>query len=272
MSDLIIREYGSDVEPVIILHGGPAAVEDVAPLARELGKRWHALEPLQRGSGSVPLEVRTHVQDLDDVIRERCSGRRPILVGHSWGAMLGLAYAATHPTNISALVLIGCGTFSLTARLEFQARLDAQLTEADRALIAQLQNGEADQDRCFAALGRLMTQVYGYNLEEIPDVVVDALAYEETWADMLRLQRDGVYPAAFSAITVPVLMLHGQADPHPGRLIRDDLQKYIPQLEYIELPHCGHSPWLERLAKQSFFDLLNTWVAMQFQRIAHEGG
>src|SRR5437016_5192555 len=71
--------------------------------------------PYQRGSSSRPLTVATHVQDLDDLIRERCAGRPTVLVGHSWGAMLALAYAADHPTSAAALVLIGCGTFSPAA-------------------------------------------------------------------------------------------------------------------------------------------------------------
>ena len=36
---------------------------------------------------------------------------------------------------------------------------------------------------------------------------------------MLRLQTEGIYPASFAAIKVPVLMVHGTFDPHPGRLI-----------------------------------------------------
>jgi hypothetical protein len=36
---------------------------------------------------------------------------------------------------------------------------------------------------------------------------------------MLRLQTEGIYPAAFAAIKVSVLMVHGTFDPYPGRLI-----------------------------------------------------
>jgi hypothetical protein len=32
MTDLVVREYGSGIESVITLHGGPAAAGDVAPL------------------------------------------------------------------------------------------------------------------------------------------------------------------------------------------------------------------------------------------------
>jgi len=39
----------------------------------------------------------------------------------------------------------------------------------------------------------------------------------------VQLQEAGVYPAAFAAITSPVLMLHSTYDPHPGQMIRASL-------------------------------------------------
>src|SRR5205823_209615 len=108
------------------------------PLASELGKQWRVFEPFQRGRGERPLTVATHVQDLDDLIRERCGGHQPVIVGHSWGAMLALAYAAAHPATPAALALIGCGTFSAAARSEFERRLDARLSPVDRENIRQL--------------------------------------------------------------------------------------------------------------------------------------
>lgn len=262
VSDLVVLEYGRGADVIITLHGGPAATGDVAPLARELGKRWHVFEPHQRGSSSRPLSVATHVEDLHELIEERAGDNHPILLGHSWGAMLALAYAASHPARAAGLVLIGCGTFSTVARHAFERRLDAILTPSDRADIARVERDEPDANRQLAMVGRLMTRVYGYDVEEV-DMNVDVLdvqAHEQTWADMVRLQRDGVYPAAFATIDVPVLMLHGDADPHPGLLIADDLRRYIPHLEYRELAKCGHSPWLERQARDEFFASLEVWI------------
>ena len=89
---------------------------------------------------------------------------------------------------------------------------------------------------------------------------IDAHAYRETWDDMLRLQRDGTYPAVFAAIRSPVLMVHGAADPHPGRMILESLEPLIPGIEYVELERCGHYPWLERSARDPFFSLLREWL------------
>lgn len=88
----------------------------------------------------------------------------------------------------------------------------------------------------------------------------DARAHEETWNDMVRLQEEGTYPAAFAAIECPVLMLHGAMDPHPGTMIRDSLARHITQLEYHEWQNCGHYPWLERAVGDEFYAVLEAWL------------
>ncbi|MBM3949098.1 MAG: hypothetical protein FJ312_07650 [SAR202 cluster bacterium] len=77
----------------------------------------------------------------------------------------------------------------------------------------------------------------------------------------MSLQHEGVYPQAFAAIKVPVLMLHGAFDPHPGRLIRDSLAPHLPQLQYHEWERCGHYPWLENHVRDEFFSVLRTWLS-----------
>ncbi len=88
----------------------------------------------------------------------------------------------------------------------------------------------------------------------------DLKAYDETWSDMRRLQDDGTYPNAFAAIESPILMMHGQYDPHPGRMIRDSLLPFLPQLEYREFERCGHSPWIERASREQFFSGICEWL------------
>jgi pimeloyl-ACP methyl ester carboxylesterase len=264
MSNLVVREYGAGLDTVIAVHGGPAAAGDLAPLAETLGQRWHVLEPYQRGHSDQQLTVSTHVDDLDRLIRQRCA-RPPILVGHSWGAMLVLAYAAAHPKGPAAVALIGCGTFSDTGRSEFKARFAARLTPTDRAELAEIAHNISDPDRRLAAEGRVATRASGYDLDGLGDwATVDAVAHEETWADMLRLIEAGVYPAAFAAVTCPVLMIHGTVDPHPGELTRDELRTHGVHLEYLELPKCGHSPWLERQARGDFYRGLTAWIAARW--------
>ena len=89
---------------------------------------------------------------------------------------------------------------------------------------------------------------------------MDAVGHVETWNDVLRLQKDGIEPGIFSRIRIPVLMVHGDTDTHPGARTAALLKAYMPQLEYVEIGHCGHEPWRERHGRGPFFDILCRWI------------
>jgi pimeloyl-ACP methyl ester carboxylesterase len=127
---------------------------------------------------------------------------------------------------------------------------------------------QLDQDKRLKASAEAMTPLYSYDPMFSPheEEKVDARAQRETWDDMLRLQTEGIYPAAFAAIKVPVLMVHGTFDPHPGRVIFKSLQPYVCQLDYRELERCGHYPWLETAAANIFFSLIREWLGQHMER------
>jgi pimeloyl-ACP methyl ester carboxylesterase len=267
------RTYGTDGPPVIVLHGGPGAPGTVAPVARRLADRFRVLEPLQRGSGGEPLTVARHVADLHELVEARCHGTRPALIGHSWGAMLALAYAAAHTGCPGPLVLIGCGTFDGAARERLRAVREERTDTEFRQRLERLPEEHADPDERLQALGELILTLDSYDLltGERELERCDARAHLETWEDMLRLQEQDVYPAAFAAIDVPVLMLHGDHDPHPGRMIHSGLEPIIQRIEYRELERCGHYPWLEKEAREAFFHALNQWLAGKMAGRSHRG-
>lgn len=76
----------------------------------------------------------------------------------------------------------------------------------------------------------------------------------------MRLQTEGVHPAAFAAVRCRVLVLHGAHDPHPGGALRDVLAAHVRHLTYRELERCGHVPWLERTARDEFYAVLRAWL------------
>ncbi|HEX9886261.1 MAG TPA: alpha/beta hydrolase [Longimicrobiales bacterium] len=262
-----VRRYGSSGPPVVLLHGGPGAPGYMAPVGRELASAFRVLEPLQRrastgASDSELLTVARHVEDLREVVEACCPGERPALVGSSWGAMLALAYAARHPGDLNPLVLVGCGTFDRAARARFHALLDERLVGEARERIDRLAHEVADPDEVLARRGELLLPAYSFDLlsTDLELAGADHRGNVETWRDMVRLETQGFYPAAFDVITAPVLMLHGDTDPHPGGMIRATLAGVLPQLEYVELERCGHYPWLERHARQEFFGVLGDWL------------
>ncbi len=244
---------------MIVVHGGPGACGSMAPVARGIADSFRVVEPFQSGISST---VADHVADLDEVVKSCSHSVAPALVGHSWGAMLVLAYAAAHPGMAGPIVLVCSGTFDLAARDGLTANLAKRMDEGMRERFERTQQLPDPNDR-FRALGSLTLELYSYDLATTDQEIDDSEpgSNHETWEDIVRLQNEGVYPAAFAAIKSPVLMLHGAVDPHPGKMIRASLQHYIPQLEYREWERCGHYPWLEKAARDEFFSVLRNWLA-----------
>ena len=266
METIDIRRHGEGEPTVVVLPGGPGAPGSAAPLARALGARgMSVLEPLQRRAGDVPLTVDRHVEDM-----AAAAPARATYVGWSWGAMLALSFAAVHPTRVASIVLVGCGTYHEAERADYKQRVADLLGDEGRAREADLRAriaaaaDEAERDRLLGELGALFMAAETVDPLAMPsvgdDLPVDAVGHRETWDDVLRLQAEGIEPQRFAGIEVPVLMLHGDADPHPGRGTYERLRPVLPQLEYVEFPRCGHEPWRERHARDAFLATLDAWI------------
>lgn len=265
VAKLTVRVYGDDGPSVVLLHGGPGAAGYMAPVARKLGSSFKVIEPFQRRSGNRPLTVQRHIDDLHRIMAAHCAEKHPAIVGHSWGAMLALAYAAQHPDTARCLVLVGCGTFDTESRSQLQATLVARTTPQLSSRLRGLPREIRDPDVRLCVYGRLLEPLYIYNAlpnETDETEEYDRKGHDESWRDMLRLQDNGTYPQAFGAISAPTLMIHGDWDPHPGRMTLATLSRYMPAIEYFELKDCGHYPWRERGAAPGFFDQLEKWLAM----------
>jgi pimeloyl-ACP methyl ester carboxylesterase len=57
-------------------------------------------------------------------------------------------------------------------------------------------------------------------------------------------------------VVCPVVALHGDGDPHPAAGVREPLTGVLKDFQFILLRDCGHTPWIERRAKEAFYDIL----------------
>lgn len=263
--------YGNKGRPVIVLHGGPGASGTAASVAKGLAGDFRVFEPWQRTSSDMPLSVAVHVSDLHWLISARCDDQVPALVGESWGAMLALAYAAEYPETVGPLVLIGCGTFDRSSREEAVRIRKRRISDYIK------KHPEYSSDLYLSFQEQIMKwHEMTDNYDCVTDVIgnsetepFDMKAYTETWNDMIRCQEEGIYPQSFAVIRSPVIMLHGAYDPHPGKMIKAQLKRYIPQLEYYEFEKCGHSPSKETYAKDDFFRVMCAWLK-ENRRMKHK--
>lgn len=159
---LLIR--GEDIaNPVLLwLHGGPASPEGYANYAfqKYLVQDYTVVNWDQRGCGRTYYRNRgadpnnetatfsQAVQDLDglvDYLCERFHKDSVILVGHSYGSMLGSRYALAHPEKVCAYIGVGqmvtmeSDLYSYGDALQIAKDRQEDTTEMERAYEAFLQ-------------------------------------------------------------------------------------------------------------------------------------
>lgn len=228
-------------------------------LSKSLPIELRPREILQRYSGDIPLTVDQHIADMADIIQEPAN-----ILGHSWGAMLSLSFASQYPGRCRQIILVGCGTYSAVSRTEYERRIALRTDTARKAeLKAAVANAQTEEERnqAFREYGEYATSLQAHvpTPDPFPDsgTEFDPNGHKETWLDAMRLQSEGIEPARFASISCPVTLIQGREDPHPGQMIYEDLKPYIPQLEYVELPECGHEPLLEKFARTEFVQLIH---------------
>ena len=111
---LYVEEVGDPAGlPVLFVHGGPGG--GFPPVMRQFfdPRRYRVILPEQRGAGrSTPLgslheNTTWHLVDDLEAVRERLGVDTWLVFGGSWGATLALAYAQTHPSRVTGLILRG---------------------------------------------------------------------------------------------------------------------------------------------------------------------
>ena len=100
-------EHPGSGAPVVLVHGLPGTAEDFNEVTALLaGHRTIAYDRPGFGySGDGYLKFDRQVATLDSLLRA-LHVSRPILVGHSYGGTLALAFAERHPAEIGGLVLV----------------------------------------------------------------------------------------------------------------------------------------------------------------------
>jgi pimeloyl-ACP methyl ester carboxylesterase len=106
-------QWGEQGTPIVFIHGITANAYCFQAFADELASdhRVFAYDLRGRGDSDKPEEgysIPLHAADLAELIDE-LGLLRPVIVGHSLGAMIALYFAAHYPEKLSKLVLIDAG-------------------------------------------------------------------------------------------------------------------------------------------------------------------
>jgi pimeloyl-ACP methyl ester carboxylesterase len=252
-----LRKYGSPPFNVAVIHGGPGAPGEMAPVARELSSVSGVLEPLQ-----TTASLEEQVQELRDVLQE--SGDLPVtLIGWSWGAWLSFILAARYPELVKKLILIASGPFEEEYAVDITETRLGRLDEEDRAearsLVEVLNDlTPGDKNLALARLGKLISEADSYDLMPYED---EALAYQfdvflKVWGQANQLRISGKLLELGEKIQCPVVAIHGAYDPHPYQGVEEPLSRVLKDFRFVILENCGHRPWFEKSARDEFYNIL----------------
>jgi pimeloyl-ACP methyl ester carboxylesterase len=231
---------------VLLIHGLPGTAEDfnlVTPLLA--GRRTIAIDRPGFGfssGGYFPFP--RQLQAVQEVIEKLHLGR-PILVGHSYGGSISLAFAERHPDEVGGLVLVDAA--ATCSRNSVYERDQARLVRAiELPVIAQI------ADATFSQLLRKVSAEAGDSEAFNPAPVAPAhrqrvLAINmkhgnlEAWAGE-TLEANGVIEAldrGLTRIQTPAVVIQGAADrlvkPACGRRLAATLPK--ARLEMVSGGH-----------------------------------
>lgn len=252
-----LRTHGKPPFTVAVVHGGPGAAGEMAPVARELASGWGVLEPLQTAAS-----LEGQVEELKSILER--NGELPItLIGFSWGAWLGFILAARRPTMVRKLVLIGSGSFEERYASGIHETRLGRLSAEDRAEVESLMGvlehpSPPDKSAAFARLGALFSKADTYAPISLESEGIEPRAdiFRSVWKDAAELRRSGKLLNLGRHVECPVVAIHGDYDPHPAEGVREPLSPVLRSFRFVLLERCGHTPWVEREARDEFYRVL----------------
>jgi len=249
--------------PVIFLHGGPGEGSQTfahyAGPALEARLRMVYLD--QRGSGRSdrPKAADNYsiAQLVDDIeaLRKRLGVPRVDLIGHSFGTVLGLEYAAKYPDRVAHLVLAGAVS-DLPRALDIQC---ARLQASNPAAFARAAQGKTAgaYPRCdvFSAYeGDAMGEAIHRNMYPDPETgrKVDAMDSANGLGNTGELGNalgaKGLWSYRFAGtgkVTAPTLVIAGGHDFQAVEAPQRDLAKALPRGRFLLYPEDGHFMFVE---------------------------
>jgi proline iminopeptidase len=250
----------------VVLHGGPDFDHQyLLPELDVLAGRFRLVYYDQRGRGRSADGVRpgdvTIDSELDDLdrVRRHLGLKAVAVLGHSWGGVLAMEYAARHPDRLTHLILMNTAPASYEDRLAFRRHVGQVRSAADveaMQAIAATPEFRAGDPAADAQYYRIHFRP-AVGEPELLDRLVPRLRRNFTPARVLlaRAIEDRLYDQTWSApgydlrpalrhLSVPTLVLHGEHDIVPVEPAAH-IAGAIPGARLVVLPGRGHFAHLE---------------------------
>jgi 3-oxoadipate enol-lactonase len=232
--ELYYEEHGSGL-PVIFLHGFPFDHTIWEPVIPLLENQARLILPDLRGFGKSPVTEGVYTMRLlaEDIyqLASRLGISQAILVGHSMGGYVSLAFAHAYPTLLSGLGLLATQAAADTPERR-QARYKTAESVAHKGahiVASAMVNSLTSKKELLAPINELILRTH-------PLGIVGALKGMAERPDLTGSLAD---------IHVPAVVLAGTADQLLLRNNVDTLAQMLPMGWLEEIPGAGHMLMME---------------------------
>lgn len=266
---LFYRVEGNGRDTLIAIHGGPGMDQesfrgDFAPLTAKHVVIFYD----QRGGGRSTLPTDTTqltstvaIADLD-AVRAHFGITKATLIAHSYGPLLAASYALAHPDHVARLVLMGpvppyradfWDRFAKNSAQRMDSAQRAQVGAANRRLMAAT-NSDSIRAAC--------RDLWRVNL--VPRVADPSYVQTRIKSDLCSSDPQGIQfglrianrvimnsygnwdlRPALRSLTVPVLILHGQAEAIPMDMV-EAWATSLPNARLVQVAGAAHMLYAEQ--------------------------
>ncbi|MDD6035244.1 MAG: alpha/beta hydrolase [Lachnospiraceae bacterium] len=250
----MVRLYGKEPYKVVMVHGGPGAIGSLKGFSKELSELANigVVEAIQS-----KYSIDELIEELCCQIRSNCTAKVS-LIGHSWGAWLVALFAEKYPEMIDNVIMIGSGPLEDKYVSEIGSRRLQNLSGEDCAIFQRLvKNQVTDED--MAKIPQILDKTDNYCLENKENHKADKAdsdMHNKVWSEAAKLRTDGYLLNCFKRIKSRLYLIQGEYDPHPVNGVMIPLQENGVLCETHILKKCGHSPFMEKYAKDELYKIL----------------
>ncbi|MCL4836945.1 MAG: alpha/beta fold hydrolase [Thermoanaerobaculia bacterium] len=239
--------------PLLFVHGFPLCRRAWAHQVAAFSPGYRVLAPDLRGLGESALGpgepgIGTYAADLVELLRHLATGPA-VLVGHSMGGYVALAFARSHPELLRGLVLVATRSGADSPEAAEGRRTTAAKVLREGAL--ELAEGMVPK---MLAPGRedpaLRADVLALMAPSAPEGVAAALR--------AMAARPDATPS-LAAIQVPTLVVTGDADTLIPPAESERMAAAIPHAKLVTIPGAGHLVAHEEPV--AFNSALGDWLA-----------
>lgn len=264
----IVGGTARDLPPVVFLHGGPGQGSEhfEALGGRFLERELRVVYFDQRGSGlserpvNRDYAIATMVDDIE-ALRRELGTPRIVVMGHSFGAILALEYAAKYPTSTSHVIIVA-GLWDTNVQCPLRLSRFAQLRPEvyERARNDTLAQDGSRRNDCDIELRARNGLGDDRRLFDLQTIFVDSALARRL--DSVNTARNVVYGSEvnravmaagmnsyrftrFESLAMPALVIAGR---HDGAAIPAGLRplaEKLPRARYVEFEKSGHFVYLD---------------------------